>query len=254
MLKENSIVLDRHNLSISYLDNEESDKKILLFVHGWQADKNNLKAIFNYLQNIYRIISIDLPGFGGSTKPDSKIGSIEYAEYIFEFLDKLNIKKICLVGHSLGGKIGIILAANHKNLVEKLVLIDSAGIRNKRSVIWYIKVYQYKILKFIYKQIFNSEKLINRLKESSGSIDYRNAGVMREILVNITNEDFSDLLSMIDCPVFLYWGEKDKDTPLWMAKKMNRLIKDSALYVVKNGSHFSFLEDNRIINIIKSFY
>ncbi len=76
---------------------------------------------------------------------------------------------------------------------------------------------------------------------------------MRDILVKIVNEDFTKLLVKINCPVFIYWGENDKATPLWMAKKMNKLIKDSALYIVKNGSHFSFLEDNRIISIIKSF-
>ena len=86
-----------------------------------------------------------------------------------------------------------------------------------------------------------------------GSEDYKNADKLRPVLVNVVNEDFTDLLKKIKCPVFIYWGEKDMSTPLWMAKKMNKLINDSALYVVKNGGHFSFLDDNRIISIIKSF-
>lgn len=72
-------------------------------------------------------------------------------------------------------------------------------------------------------------------------------------MVKTVNEDFTGILNKINCPVFLYWGEKDKDTPLWMAKKIKNKIKDSALYIVKNGSHFSFLEDNRIISIIQAF-
>ena len=133
-------------------------------------------------------------------------------------------------------------------------MIDSAGIRNTRNLNWYLKVYYYKTLKFIVKKILKNDKLVNQLKEKFGSTDYRNAGFMRDVLVRVTNEDVTNLLTEIECPVFLYWGEKDIDTPVWMAKKMNRLLKDSALYIVKNGNHFSFLQDNRIISIIKSFY
>ena len=195
-----------------------------------------------------------MPGFGKSSIPDSVIGSEEYALYIYHFLKKLNINDICYVGHSIGGKIGIILAAKYKEIIKKLVLIDSAGIRNTRNLNWYLKVYYYKTLKFIVKKILKNDKLVNQLKEKFGSTDYRNAGFMRDVLVRVTNEDVTNLLTEIECPVFLYWGEKDIDTPVWMAKKMNRLLKDSALYIVKNGNHFSFLQDNRIISIIKSFY
>ena len=254
MLKEKYLKLKENDLSISFLDNERISNKTLLFVHGWQADKNNLKAIFMHLNDSYRIISIDLPGFGSSSAPKKIIGSIEYASYIKSFLDKLNIKKVCYVGHSIGGKIGIVAAVKYKDLIEKLVLIDSAGIRNHRNFDWYLKVYFYKILKFFISKILRDDNKLKKLKENFGSTDYRKAGVMRDILVHVTNEDFSNYLSQIECPVFLYWGEKDKDTPLWMAKKMKRKIKDSALYIVKNSGHFSFLNDDRIVRIIQSFY
>ena len=92
-----------------------------------------------------------------------------------------------------------------------------------------------------------------KLKSKFGSKDYQNAGYMRNILVKTVNEDFTDKICEIKCPVFIYWGEKDKDTPLWMAKKLKKIIKDSGLYVVKNGGHFSFIDDPAIIEIIKSF-
>ncbi len=252
MFIEKKIQLN-NKLEICYFDNELKDKKVLIFVHGWGADKNNLKAIYDGLKDDFRILSIDLPGFGSSSKPYEIIGSEDYAEYLNEFFNRLNLENINYIGHSFGGKIGIILASSYENLIARLILIDSAGIRSKRRINWYIKVYTYKLLKIIYLKIFKSKISAEKIMNIFGSDDYKNAGDLKNILVKVTQEDFTHLLKKIKCPVFLYWGEKDKSTPIWMAKKMNRIIKDSALYIVKNADHFSFLKDNKIISIIRSF-
>ncbi|HOJ64276.1 MAG TPA: alpha/beta hydrolase [Spirochaetota bacterium] len=240
-------------LNISFIDNEKNNSKIILFMHGWGADKYNLMSIYKPLMDNYRIISVDLPGFGNSSRPEISIGSEEYCEIIYKFLVALNIKKINIVAHSFGGKLAILLAVNYSNFVEKLVLIDSSGIRAKRGFLWYIRVFSFKFLKFLYKNIFKNDRLLESLKNRFGSDDYKNAGKMRDILVKTVNEDFSHILDKIKCPVFLYWGEKDRDTPLWMARKMQKKINDCGMFIVKNGGHYSFLQDNRIVNIIKSF-
>jgi|WetSurMetagenome_2_1015567.scaffolds.fasta_scaffold322688_2 pimeloyl-ACP methyl ester carboxylesterase len=244
---------DIDGLELIYIDNGYEDKKTLFFVHGWGADKYNLKAIYDRLEKDYRIVAVDLPGFGDSKAPVGVIGSREYAAFIYKFIVKIGIKKVNYIGHSFGGKIGIILSAEHPETVEKLVLIDSTGIRSRHYPSWYMKVYSFKILKFFFQKIIKNEDYVLKLKNRYGSTDYRNAGIMRDILVRNVSEDFSGLLPLIRCPVFIYWGEKDKDTPLWMAKKMHKAVKDSGLYIVKNGGHFSFLDDDRIISIIDNF-
>jgi len=250
MLKEKNIIIE--NLNISFLDNEKEKSKVILFLHGWAADKYNLSSIYNYLLNSYRIITIDLPGFGQSDRPKETVGTYEYSEIIYKFMTNLDIKKVSIVGHSFGGKIALLLSYNYPELIERLILIDSSGIKPKRGLLWYLKVFSFKFLKFLYKNMFKNRKLED-FKNKFGSDDYKKAGQMRDILVKTVNEDFTNILDKINCPVFLYWGEKDKDTPLWMAKIMVKKIKDVGLFVVKNGGHYSFLQDNRIINIIKSF-
>ncbi len=246
-------VVNINGLDISYVTNNKNDSKTLLFVHGWKTDKYNLAAIYNHLLNDFNIIAIDLPGFGESSMPGSDFGSPEYADVVASFLKKLDIKEIVYVGHSFGGKVGILLSCFYPDLVKKLVLIDSAGLRAKRGLDWYLKVCSFKIMKFLNIKLTRDEKLLIKLKDNFGSDDYRDAGELRNIFVKVVNEDYTNILSKVKCPTFIYWGEKDDATPLWMGKKLNRLIKDSGLYVVEGGGHFPFLDDDRIIDIIKIF-
>jgi pimeloyl-ACP methyl ester carboxylesterase len=245
--------VDVNDHELCYLDNENRKGKTLFFVHGWGADKSNLKSIYDQFTLNFRVISVDLPGFGESFVPEKTMGSTDYAAYIFKLIKLLDLREIVYIGHSFGGKIGIVLSHDYPGVIEKLVLINSSGLRAKRNIIWYIRVYSFKFMKKFYSSVLKDHDRILELKEKFGSTDYKNAGSMRDILVKTVSEDFSGYLPGIKCPVFLYWGDRDRDTPLWMAKKMNRLIPDSGLYIVKGGGHFSFVDDNRIIPILDSF-
>ena len=149
MLVEKNIRL-KNDLNISYLDNGASGKKILFFVHGWGADKYNLKGIYHSLENKFHLIILDLPGFGKSSIPEDIIGSEGYADILVDFLKSINIKNINYIGHSFGGKIGIILSVKYPELIKRLVLIDSSGLKLRRHPDWYIKVWMFKFLKFIF--------------------------------------------------------------------------------------------------------
>ena len=87
-MKKN-IVIDSYQ--ISYYDNEQEDCPTLLFVHGWGADKDNLRAVYQPLSDKYRIVSIDLPGFGESTAPSEVIASPDYMEIVRQFITALNL-------------------------------------------------------------------------------------------------------------------------------------------------------------------
>ena len=74
---------------------------------------------------------------------------------------------------------------------------------------------------------------------------------MRQVFVNVVNEDLTELAKNVSKPTLLLWGRKDKETPSYMARKLRRNIKNSRL-VYLNGGHFSFLDDKD--NFIKECY
>lgn len=250
------MMVNIESLDINYILKGEGENVLVL--HGWGASIDTVAPIINLLKKDFKVYAVDLPGFGNSQKPKEVFSSEDYARIIKKFADAMDIKKAIVIGHSFGGKISILLATYYPELVKKLVLIDSAGIRPKRGFKYYLKVYSFKGLKAFYKGVFfwkdqkeNLEKFYRRF----GSTDYKNAdGIMRRILVKVVNEDFRNILGKIQVPTLLIWGDRDEDTPLYMAKIMEKEIKDSGLVVFEGAGHYSYIDEyNRFALVVEAF-
>lgn len=250
------MIVEIDGIKINYIC--EGQGKDILVLHGWGANINTVLPIVNLLKPYFRVYAVDLPGFGESDKPKEVFGSEDYARILKEFIDKMGAKKIVLIGHSFGGKLSILLGIKYPEIVDKIVLINSAGLVPKRGLKYYIKVYSFKTLKFLYNIIFfwaNKEEKREKFYKRFGSTDYREAdGIMRKILVRVVNEDFKGILKEIKSPTLLIWGDKDTATPLYMGKIMESQIPDSGLVILEGAGHYSYLDDfNRFAIILKTF-
>ncbi len=230
-------------MNINYI--QEGKGYDIILLHGWGGSIETMNPILIHLKNFARITSVDLPGFGKSDKPKEAIDSFKYSEIVYKLIKKLGIKKANIIGHSHGGRIGIILASQYSDVVNKLVLVDSAGIISKRTYKYYIKVYWFKVLKKIYLFLNkNKEDNLEKFYKKFGSVDYsQSKGIMRETMVKVVNDNLKPLLEKINIPTLLIWGEDDEETPLYMGKIMEEKIKDSGLVIIENGSHYSYLDD-----------
>ena len=224
-------------LRINYVDEGQGAEVLLL--HGWAAPAQTYRLITDHLSQHCRVVAPDLPGFGDSEEPSIPWSVDNYVDFIIKFIHSVNLSSPILIGHSYGARI-IIKLLNRKNLdftVPKVVLMNAAGIKPRRGPKYYIKVYSYKALKHIIPP------LANKLRSKVGSSDYRNASpVMRRTLSNSVNEDLTRLLPGISQPTLLIWGENDTATPLRDGRKMESLIPDAGLVVLKGCGHFAFAE------------
>ncbi len=238
------------NLLVNYsvLNQENQASKSLLFLHGWRSNKEIWLPVISQLQE--KSYAIDFPGFGGSQTPSTPMTVGDYAEVVKEFIEKLDLKNTIIVGHSFGGRVGIKLAAHHRELINKLILVDSAGFAmdfNKKSLIGTAA----KIVSPFFKPKF-MQPLRKKIYEKLGAEDYVATPELQKTFVNIIGEDLTEDMKKITCPTLIVTGENDIDTPVVFGKKMNSLIPNSQLEILKDAGHFSFvdkpMEFNQILN------
>lgn len=103
-------------------------KETLLFVHGLGSNASFWKENLNAFEKEYRVIAVDLPGFGASSKANVTAQMGDFALTLVQFLDVLKLSKVTYIGLSMGGQIGITMALHHPNRIERLVLVSPAGI------------------------------------------------------------------------------------------------------------------------------
>lgn len=253
-----NIEVDGYNICYKITGTGE---ETVVMLQGWGTDLGVYDSVADSINEKYRFVQFDFPGFGGSDEPREAWNVDAYADFFCKFMQALDIKKATLIGHSYGGRVIIKLAARDSILFEikNIVLIDSAGIMPKRSFSQKLKVRRYKIL----KKILNMKlvyalfpELIDDWRSRQGSADYRNASpMMRQCLVMAVNEDLTELLPRVKQETLLIWGDKDTATPVTDAKLMEERIPNAGLVVLKGAGHFSFLEQPVIFkNIMKSYF
>ena len=230
------------NLKLHY--RATGDGLPILLLHGWGVDLTTFAPLHAYLEQFFRVYSLDFPGFGQSDPPPVVWGTAEYADVVREFLQAMQIDAPMLIGHSFGGRVAIRLAASLP--ISKMILFGSAGIRPKRSLKYYVKVSAYKAAKMILTLPgirAHGEPILERFRKQAGSQDYRQtSGVMRGTFIKVVNEDLRHLLPNITASTLLIWGERDTATPVADGRLMEKMIPDAGLVVLKDAGHYAFLD------------
>ena len=234
----------------------EGEGNPMILMHGWGCNLKTLASIEKVAKENHTVYNVDFPGFGESQEPAEVWGVEEYTQAIEELVRTEGIESPILLGHSFGGRVGILYAS--RNSVEKLILVDAAGVKPRRSMKYYVKVYSYKAMKRLMPLIFGKEgarKRMDAYRAKVGSSDYNGASeMMRRILSKVVNEDLKHRMPLIKVPTLLIWGENDTATPLSDAKTMERLIPDAGLVSFPGCGHYSFLDNPyQFAAVLRSF-
>jgi pimeloyl-ACP methyl ester carboxylesterase len=171
----------------------------VLALHGWRRDHLDFTATLTSPLPEVDAVALDLPGFGATPAPAEVWGSRQYAEALLPVLGEMQAR-VVVVGHSLGGRIGVHLAAIAPDRVAGLLLTGAplfhpTGAPRRPPM-------QFRVVKTLAKSGLVSEEVLERYRQKFGSADYKAAsGVMRDILVTLLSEDYGDVLSKVTCPV-----------------------------------------------------
>ena len=188
------------------------------------------------LSRDFNVFAPDLKGFGENKEMLKPYALEDYVNDVVNYIKENNLKKPSVVAHSFGGRVVLkaILDLGHANLFDKIVFCDSAGLKPKKTFIKTSKVVLFKMLKPFIKK----ERLLRFYSNDYSSLN----GVMRESFKKVLSEHFDEKIKNIENQPLIIFGNDDKETPLYMAHKFNKEIKNSKLVILKNAGHFCFLD------------
>lgn len=248
------------NITIHY--EQQGKGKDVLLLHGWGANNQTMRPIMNALKDQYRVTAIDFPGFGDSDEPLDYFGVQEYSDITYKFLCEIGIENTNIICHSFGGRVSIILAVDHSDIVDKIVFTDAAGLMKKRTFKYYCKTYSYKAAKHInrcktLKSVLKHVGIdVQKRIKNAGSEDYKClSDSMKKVFVKVVNQNLKSYLKHIKSPSLLVWGENDKDTPVCFGETMEKEIPNAGLVILKGAGHYSYLDCySQYIRIVTTFF
>lgn len=202
-------------------------------LHGWTYYAHEtwkpLLALLDERDIRYEFLSI--PGLTDGTNP---VWTID--DYVKWLKEKVGDERVILYGHSHGGRISLAFTAKYPQLVERLILEDSAGIpprgwqKLKRDV--------FRKLSQAGHLFTNSETIRNLLYRIIRENDYRLATPeMKKTLASVVAADLRPVLGSIACPTLIVWGAKDATTPLYAGKIIHEGIRGSRLHIIPDARH-----------------
>lgn len=170
----------------------------------------------------------------------------DYVLEVKEYMESNGLNKPYVVAHSFGAR--IVFKGLYANSLSfsKIVLTGAAGLTPKKTLKKTLKKTAFNIMKKFVKK----ERL-----SAFYSSDYNSLSpVMKESFIKIVNERLDYTLPYINIPTLLIFGEKDRETPPYMARRFEKGIKDSKLIMLKDAGHFCFLDKPQTFNTeVKEF-
>ena len=227
----------------------------LVLLHGFSSSTYSWKDVFEPLAKSYRVIAVDLKGFGFSGKPDGDYSRRAQAILVAHLLDHLKIEKAWLAGNSMGGEVSLNFALQNPQRVAGLILIDSAGVRisgaNSLAPVYARIPFVGPVLIAL---ALTSDKLVRQGLEKSFYDDakitdervafyYRplktRGGQLAALRARTQAGEFpiEPDLNKISVPTLIIWGAEDALIPLEAGRKMNSLIKGSKLVIIERCGH-----------------
>ena len=234
---------------------DEGSGSPVVVLHGWGGRIESMSPVIRCLAERHRVIAIDLPGFGDSPVPAGAWGTPDYSAYVRDVVTEVGIDRAHFVGHSFGAKVSFYSAAVYPELVDRLVIVGSPGLRTPPSAAARAKRAASRAGRAVGKLGPAGRAIRQAIYKQIASSDYQEAGELRPILVKVVNEDYRDILPRIKASTLIVWGSEDDAAPLMHGQAMERLIPDAGLVVFEGAGHFAYLDESgRFCRIVRHFF
>lgn len=244
---------------IHYVD--EGQGETILMIHGFGGHHRNFQKLADALKDQYRVVRVDLPGFGLSDCPEPADPAHPhfakmYTDFMHDFIDTAGLDSMYVIGNSMGGMVAWNMAVAEPQKVKKLVLLASAGYDLDKTAKG-LMIIKYKSLANAFLRglpLFMSESGAKRCYADESKVDEKEVKINNEItnregnlkhmLDMARDTDFPDtaLIQQVKCPTLIIWGKQDKIINVEHAARFKRDIPNSKLIYYDPCGHVPMIE------------
>lgn len=251
-----------NNIRVRYLERNEGGIPLLL-LHGLGGSIESWTNNVSFLSTKFRVIALDLPGFGLSDKPKLSYSINFYVSFIEAFIKRIKISNLFLVGSSLGGHVAVEFTLRNRKIVDKLVLISPAGslpksFKGTKELKRYIRIVNAKssrdvsrILTSIDNSMVNSsyaDAIYKRL-----SLPGAKEAFISALKGSANAPRYNNKLERIEADTLLIWGKEDRMIPLRFIRPFMEKGKSRIIILEKCG-HRPHVENPKLFNkVVKDF-
>ncbi len=246
-------IIDLEGRSTHYLDKGSGSPVIL--IHGFFYDSFTWHNNMDELAAKFRVLVLDLWGFGYSTREPLEYGYPLFSNQLLMFMDALHIEKATIIGHSMGGGTAIYFSVHHPDRVNKLILVDAAGMPNPLPLLGRITnlpyvgelMYgmrgNYMRRKALKTNWIHDDNLITDDYFENATRFHKVKGSTEVMLTILRKKFFHTLpaevraLDESGISILIIWGRYDAAIPLARGREMHELLKESRLEVFENAGH-----------------
>ncbi len=249
----------------------------ILLLHGFGASSYSWRHVMEGLQNDYRVIAVDLKGFGKSIKPeDNNYSAYHQAHIISQWIDKLDLHNVTIIGNSFGGGVALASAILDREKkvkrIDRMVLIDS--IAYDQSIPFFINLMRIPVIRDISFALFSPKFQVRKTLEKAyyddskisekSIIEYASAlqeeagqkAIFKsaEQLIPDDLELFTERYKSIEIPTLIIWGAHDEVIPLEFGYRLKNDIQNAQLVIIENSGHVPQEESPALtLEAIRSF-
>ncbi len=220
----------------------------MVLIHGIGGDADDWAFCLEALAASHRVIALDLLGFGRSDKPHIEYSIAGFVEVLERFLRGLDIARATLVGGSLGAWIAAAFALHFPEAIDKLVLVDAAGVWGEMAGLPVdLHVSTLAHMREIFQHLFHDKTLATgELIELAyrQHLERNDGYTIRSVLRNTSGgrERLDERISALTVPTLIVWGEQDEMIPVEIGRRIHRLVAGSTLEVIPDCGHLPALE------------
>jgi len=255
-------------LNIHFRDSQAMEKPVLLLVHGYSSSMAVWNSNFEALKKEFRVIAVDLKGFGDSDKLSGDYSQFAHSKILLKLLERLKVDEFHLAAHSWGASVALSMALKAPKRVKSLILMSAWCYSDQLPVfmrlskmpylgellyqLYYDQQPELRISMAFYDQSFVSAKFLKSIKKKIRREGSRAAAwaTAKGQLFN----PFENNYSKIKRPSLLIWGKEDRVSGIETAERLEKDLKNSELYILANSGHFPMIEKaNKVNNLIVSF-